>query len=107
MTFRSPVPQPEAGTVLAAENPTIVRLSDAQKRVLLALCRPYRDGSAFASPATNGQIAEELFLSIDAVKTHLRVLFAKFGIEQLPQNQKRARLVERAFQSGAISVHDL
>ena len=29
------------------------------------------------------------------------MLFAKFGIEQLPQNQKRIRLVERAFYSGA------
>ena len=41
------------------------------------------------------------------VKAHLRVLFAKFGIEQLPQNQKRTRLVERAFLSGVISEHDL
>ena len=45
--------------------------------------------------------------AVDAVKTHLRVLFAKFGIEQLPQNQKRMRLVERAFYSGAISERDL
>ena len=71
------------------------------------LCRPYKDGAAFASPATNQEIAEELFLSVDAVKTHLRVLFAKFGIEGLPQNQKRARLVERAFNSGAITGRDL
>jgi hypothetical protein len=35
------------------------------------------------------------------------MLFAKFGIEQLPQNQKRARLVERAFFSGVISERDL
>jgi hypothetical protein len=38
----------------------------------------------------NQQIAEELFLSLDAVKSHLRSLFHKFGIDQLPQNQKRA-----------------
>jgi hypothetical protein len=35
------------------------------------------------------------------------VLFAKFGIEDLPQNQKRIRLVERAFYSGVISERDL
>jgi len=51
-------------------------------------------------PATNQQIADELFLSLDAVKTHLRMLFHKFGIEDLPQNQKRARLVEMALQFG-------
>ena len=107
MTFRSPQAEVVAGTMLAGENPAAVELSSGQRRVLVALCRPYKDGAAFASPATNQQIAEELFLSVDAVKTHLRVLFAKFGIEQLPQNQKRTRLVERAFLSGVISEHDL
>jgi hypothetical protein len=81
-------------------------LTPAQRRVLIALCRPFRD-STYSTPATNQQIADELFLSVDAVKTHLRVLFAKFGVEQLPQNQKRIRLVERAFYSGVISERDL
>ena len=44
----------------------------------------------------------ELSLSVDAVKTHLRVLFGKFGIEGLAQNQKRARLVELAFARGNL-----
>ena len=30
-------------------------------------------------------------------------LFGKFGVEDLPQNQKRARLVELAFRSGLVS----
>jgi pSer/pThr/pTyr-binding forkhead associated (FHA) protein len=107
VTFRSPTVEVEAGTRIAADSPTAVDLSATQRRVLIALCRPYKDGAAFASPATNGQIAAELFLSVDAVKTHLRVLFTKFGVEQLPQNQKRTRLVERAFHSGAISGRDL
>jgi pSer/pThr/pTyr-binding forkhead associated (FHA) protein len=107
VTFHSPRPEVQAGTVIASESPVAIALSDTQRRVLVVLCRPYKDGAAFASPATNQQIADELFLSVDAVKTHLRVLFAKFGIEQLPQNQKRARLVERAFHSGAITGRDL
>jgi predicted component of type VI protein secretion system len=107
MTFRSPQAEVHAGTAVASQIPTAVDLSTTQRRVLVALCRPYKDGTAFASPATNQQIAEELFLSVDAVKTHLRVLFAKFGIEQLPQNQKRIRLVERAFYSGLIAERDL
>ena len=45
------------------------------------------------APATNEAIAGEVFLSVDAVKWHLRLLFRKFEIEDLPQNQKRARLV--------------
>jgi hypothetical protein len=107
VTFRTPQAEVVAGTAIAGEGPAAVELSPSQRRVLIALCRPYKDGAAFASPTTNQQIAEELFLSVDAVKTHLRMLFAKFGIEQLPQNQKRARLVERAFFSGVISERDL
>jgi len=107
MTFRSPAAEVQAGTAVASQIPTAVDLSTTQRRVLVALCRPYKDGTAFASPATNQQVAEELFLSVDAVKTHLRVLFAKFGVEQLPQNQKRIRLVERAFYSGLIAERDL
>jgi hypothetical protein len=43
---------------------------------------------------------------VDAVKKHLRTLFQKFGVAHLPQNEKRARLVERAFAGGFISEHD-
>jgi FHA domain-containing protein len=107
MIFRSPQLDEQAGTAVASQIPTAVDLSTTQRRVLVALCRPYKDGTAFASPATNQQVADELFLSVDAVKTHLRVLFAKFGIEQLPQNQKRIRLVERAFYAGLITERDL
>jgi DNA-binding NarL/FixJ family response regulator len=41
------------------------------------------------------------------VKTHLRALFEKFGVAELPQNQKRVALVERALQSGLVSERDL
>ena len=57
-------------------------------------------------PATNQQIAEELFLSVDAVRTHLRVLFAKFGIERLPAEPEahppgRAGLLRRRWSRSA------
>jgi pSer/pThr/pTyr-binding forkhead associated (FHA) protein len=94
-------------TVVAGDVPTPTTLSESQRRVLIALCRPYKHANPYATPATNQQIAEELFLSVDAVKTHLRTLFAKFDVEQLPQNQKRARLVEHAFRLGLVSDRDL
>jgi DNA-binding CsgD family transcriptional regulator len=75
-------------------------------KVLVALARPYKHDE-FASPATNQTIAGELHLSVDAVKAHLRGLFQRFGIEHLPQNQKRSRLVAEALQSGVISTRDL
>jgi pSer/pThr/pTyr-binding forkhead associated (FHA) protein len=89
---------------LGADDVVTVRsLSPTQLQVLEALCRPYRERSQFATPATNRQIADELFFSVEAVKTHLRVLFRKFGVEELPQNQKRAKLVELALQAGLVS----
>jgi pSer/pThr/pTyr-binding forkhead associated (FHA) protein len=82
-------------------------LSDTQRRVLVALCRPCLEGGAYATPATNQQIAEQVFLSVDGVKTHLRTLFGKFGLTHLPQNQKRAALVERAIHLGLVTPADL
>ncbi len=81
---------------MAADVVDRASLSDAQRRVLIALCRPFKESTGYVTPATNQAIADELVLSVDAIKTHLRVLFAKFGIEALPQNQKRIRLVELA-----------
>jgi FHA domain/Bacterial regulatory proteins, luxR family len=94
-------------TVLSGDALTAAGVSPAQRRVLVSLCRPFKEGAAFATPATNGQIAEELHLSVDAVKTHLRALFEKFGVEALPQNQKRVALVERALQSGLVTEREL
>jgi hypothetical protein len=41
------------------------------------------------------------------VKTHLRVLYAKVGVDDQPPDQKRIRLVERAFYGGLIAEGDL
>ncbi len=82
--------------------PATVDLSVRQREVLTALCRPLLAGDPFSAPASNRQIAEELFLSIPAVKLHLRALFDKFGVGDLPQNEKRLALVGRARASGVI-----
>lgn len=104
--YRAPS-QTVSETALAADALTAAGVSPAQKRVLVALCRPFKESAAFATPATNSQIASELHLSVDAVKTHLRALFEKFGVEELPQNRKRVALVERALQSGLVSEREL
>jgi hypothetical protein len=107
LAYRAPLPAATLETVSAGDVPALQPLSDTQRRVLVALCRPYRDGSTFARPATNQQIAEELFLSVDAVKMHLRALFAKFELAALPQNEKRVRLAECALRYGLISQREL
>lgn len=107
VTFRSPATKRGETTLESEEAVAAARLTDAQRRVLVALARPYATGTTFATPASNQQIADELFLSIAGVKTHLRSLFERFAVEDLPQHQKRARLVELALQSGAITERDL
>jgi predicted component of type VI protein secretion system len=86
---------------------TAASLSPTQRQIVTALCRPYKHDDPYATPSSNQQIADELFLSVDAVKTHLRTLFQKFHIEDLPQNQKRVKLVERVLGLGLVSRKDL
>jgi pSer/pThr/pTyr-binding forkhead associated (FHA) protein len=106
-TFRQPAQADFTLTEVASDMPDRASLSDAQRRVLLALCRPFKETAGYVTPATNQQIADELYLSVDAIKTHMRALFGKFGIEDLPQNQKRVRLVELALKSGVVTPRDL
>ena len=107
IAFRDPARGDSRTTADQDEAPLAAGISDAQRRVLIALCRPYKERGGFAVPASNKQIADELFIGIDAVKSHMRALFHAFGVGHLPQNQKRARLVERAFSAGVVSEKDL
>jgi hypothetical protein len=102
--FRHPEPEPVLATVSV---PTVeaLEVSDAQRRVLVALCRPLL-GEGLTGPATNEQIAGELVLSLSAVKGHLRVLFGRFGLDEVPQNQKRLILAERALATSVVRPPD-
>ena len=46
-------------------------------------------------------------LTVAAVKTHLRTLFKTFGIDELPQQEKRQKLVAMALQLGVVRDSDL
>jgi len=94
-----------ASTNAADDMVAVPELTPLQRRVLVSLCRPLWNAKAPAVPATNRVIAADLVLSIPAVKTHVRTLFAKFAVEDLPQNQKRARLAELAIQAGLGQGH--
>jgi predicted component of type VI protein secretion system len=83
-----------------------IMISMAQRRVLIALCRPFAD-AGFAALPSNGDIAEELFLSAETVKSHLHALFHAFGLDDVPPQQKRAQLATSALEQGVITVLDL
>jgi pSer/pThr/pTyr-binding forkhead associated (FHA) protein len=104
--FREPL-EHGSDTTPSAEHARVAHLSESQRRVLVALCRPVAFPGAVAAPASNPEIARELFLSVEAVRTHLKTLFQRFEVPDLPQNQKRAELARRALASGVVGHRDL
>jgi hypothetical protein len=105
--FRDEGNSTPATTRMSSQQDAAAAITEAQARVLVALCRPFKGGAMDATAATNPQIAAELFLTVAAVKTHLRGLFHAFGIDHLPQQEKRRRLVALAFSSGVVRDRDL
>jgi FHA domain len=105
--FRWPGGRATLTTRLSDQLDVAASVTPAQRRVLIALCRPFKGGASYATPATNPQIAAELVLTVAAVKTHLRALFRTFGIDNLPQQEKRLQLVALAFSTGLVSDRNL
>jgi FHA domain/Bacterial regulatory proteins, luxR family len=103
--FRAPGLSVES--TVAATAAALVRLTDSERRVLVALCHPLFGTGTVPTPASNREIAERLSLSPSGVKTHIRSLFVKLDIEELPQNRKRAELARRAIASGLVSARDV
>jgi FHA domain len=105
IVFRAPTAT--GATTLAAPE-SEPRLTRSERRVLIALCRPLCDQStATALPASNREIAGALHLSVAGVKTHIRSLFGKLRIEELPQYGKRTALARRALEIGLVTASDV
>ena len=79
--------------------------TDAQRKVLVELCRPALERRGGA--ASNREIAGALFVSVETVKTHMRALFDAFEVGDVPQYHKRTELVRIALETGLVSQHDL
>jgi hypothetical protein len=106
LLYRAAVGQTDP-TLVGLSAPAPPSLSQIQRKVLVALARPCRDAGILNAPSSNLQIALELGYSVEAVKAHLRVLFHKFGVDHLRQNEKRLKLVDEALRTGAITRRDL
>ena len=98
--FRHPAMVVDDSTAVSLAPPE--RVTEAERRVLVELCRPLLQPGAGAVPASNGAIAAALHLSLPGVKSHVRSLFAKVGVHYLPQNLKRA---ERAASPASSAQH--
>ena len=94
-------------TVLSGDALTAAGVSPAQKRVLIALCRPFKGGPSFATPAhqrpDRGRAAPERRRGEDPPARPVREVRGR----GLPQNQKRVALAERALQSGLVAEREL
>jgi pSer/pThr/pTyr-binding forkhead associated (FHA) protein len=107
ITFKNPTDaEATDSTARSSDHAADVPLSETQRKVLVALCRPLVDDSPTALPASNKQIADEVFLSVDAIKAHLRVLYDRYAIGDLPQMEKRARLASLVLDSGTLKPRD-
>jgi hypothetical protein len=104
LVFRAHRDHAVAETLPATAAPPAI--SSAQRRVLIALCRPLA-GAGFATLPSNGEIAEELFLSSETVKSHMHALFHAFELDEVPPQQKRARLAAAALERGVVTLPDL
>jgi hypothetical protein len=98
---------PVPSTALAGDDAAGVAISPAQRRVLVALCRPLLAGGAYAAPPGNAQLAEDLYLSVNSIKSHVKALIDAFGLQDVPQGEKRAALVARAVQLGVVTTRDV
>ena len=103
--YREPIAGDSASTAAVEEQLEQI-LAPMQRKVLIALCRPLEGSSSASTPATNRQVAAEVCLSVDAVKSQLRVLCDRFGLSGLPQNEKRGRLAQAVLAAGLVTRRD-
>ena len=75
-------------------------LTAKEREVLVALARPV--AARRGPPLSNEEIAAELVLSLDGVRSHLRSIYAKFDLTDGTPAQRRAALVQRALDEGYV-----
>lgn len=78
-------------------------LTNRERDVLIALCRPVLGGSLLTEPATVREIAAALVVTESAVKKHLANLYDKFGLD----DRRRGKLANEAVRRGAVTIADL
>jgi hypothetical protein len=104
--YREPRSDGEVSTARAPGQGGDVPLTPTQRSILVVLCRPMAE-SPLAPPASNTAIAEELHMSVDAVKAQLRELYRRFGLDDLKQIEKRTRLAGIVLLEGVLQPSDL
>ena len=105
VTFRDPT-APTQGTAPSGGWTAAAPVGAAQRRVLVALCKPLLAGAGVAVAPSNREIADELSISIETVRSQMKLLFEILGVPELPPNRKRAELAQRAIAAGIVRASD-
>jgi pSer/pThr/pTyr-binding forkhead associated (FHA) protein len=106
LSYRAASGRPVDVTVtLTATGAAAPAITAAQRAVLVAFVRPILSGAA--APAGNADIAAALVLSPETVKSHLKDLYERFGLEGVAPGAKRAELAQRAVRLGVVGRADL
>jgi hypothetical protein len=104
LAFCSPA-EGNSATISVDASHALVQVTPAQRRVLVALCRPFLSTGRLTVPS-NAEIAGELYISVDSIKTHMKALFEAFGLGETGSRVKRAELVERAVRQGVVLARE-
>ena len=98
--LQPPTPDGVAGTELLGQGTTI-ELTPREHELLRLLCADELEGRG--GWPTDADLAAALCVSENTVRTHMRRLFAKFGLDRAPARQKRSMLIGRAIADGWAS----
>ena len=105
ITFQDRASTEQIDSTARASEETWAPMTARDRDVLRALCRPLVDDSS-GLPASNEDIAAEVALSVDSVKSRLRVQYERYGLVDLRQGEKRARLARLLLANGTFKPHD-
>ena len=105
LSYRSGV-APAVDPTVTVTGSAAPAVTAAQRAVLVALVRPMLAAGA-AAPAANATIASELVLSPETVRSHIKELYDRFGLEDVAPSAKRAELAAQAVRLGVVSRADL
>lgn len=82
------------------------RVTPAQRRVLVELCRPFAEDADFVVPPGNAELAAALHIGVESVRTHVKALYRLFEVPPGGPVGRRTALAEIAIRTGAVAPGD-